>query len=46
MYDTSNCPYFSESCPVCDDGECGCFECLERIEKQERIQELNARKEE
>ena len=40
MYDTSNCPYFSENCPVCDDGECGCIECLERIE------ELNTRKEE
>ena len=33
MYDTSNCPYFSESCPVCDDGDCGRFECLERIEE-------------
>ena len=27
----SDCPYFSETAPVCDDGECGCFECMERI---------------
>ena len=27
----SDCPYFSENAPVCDDGECGCFECMERI---------------
>ena len=26
-----NCPYFSETAPVCDDGECGCLECMERI---------------
>jgi hypothetical protein len=26
-----DCPYFSETAPVCDDGECGCFECMERI---------------
>lgn len=27
----SDCPYFSETAPVCDDGECGCLECMERI---------------
>lgn len=26
-----DCPYFSESRPVCDDGECGCLECQEVI---------------
>ena len=36
MYDTSNCPYFSEGRPVCDDSECGSWECLARIEKLER----------
>ena len=28
---SSDCPYFSETAPVCDDGDCGCFECMERI---------------
>ena len=30
---SSDCPYFSETAPVCDDGECGCLECMERIAK-------------
>ena len=33
IHDKSNCPYFSENTSVCDDGECGCFECTERIRK-------------
>ena len=28
-----DCPYFNENAPVCDDGECGCYECRKRIAK-------------
>ena len=40
---TFDCPYFDENAPVCDDGECGCWECLNRIEelKQREASETN-----
>ena len=38
---SSDCPYFSETAPVCDDGECGCIECLERIAEFRRKGENN-----
>lgn len=28
-----DCPYYDENAPVCDDGDCGCYECYRRIEK-------------
>ena len=28
-----DCPYYDENVSVCDDGECGCYECQRQIEK-------------
>ena len=30
-----DCPYFDENRAVCDDGECGCWECQEVIEAEQ-----------
>ena len=44
-----NCPYYDENAPVCDDGDCGCYECYRRIEKLkaqkgESYEECNCKK--
>jgi len=36
-----DCPYYDENAPVCDDGDCGCYECYRRIEKLKSQKEEN-----
>lgn len=31
-----NCPHYDENASVCDDGECGCAECISRIKRCEK----------
>lgn len=36
-----DCPYYDENAPVCDDGDCGCYECYRRIEKLKAQSDVN-----
>lgn len=31
-----NCPHYDENASVCDDGDCGCAECISRIRRCEK----------
>ena len=33
-----NCPHYDENASVCDDGDCGCAECISRIRKCEKVE--------